>query len=162
MDNTHSDVAAKPEAVSDRIEKQAVLRAPRSRVWQALTDSAQFGQWFRVRLDGPFIAGQPLSGQITHPGYEHLRFTVEVVALEPERYFAFRWHPYAIDPAVDYASEEPTLVEFTLAEQDGGTLLSVVESGFDRIPEYRRAEAFRMNSGGWAAQLGNIRQYVEG
>ena len=145
---------------TDRIEKNAVLRAPRSRVWRALTDWQEFGQWFRVALDGPFVEGAAVRGKITHPGYEHLTMEVTVERMEPERYFAYRWHPYAIDPQVDYSTEPTTLVEFRLEEAAGGTALTIVESGFDRIPAARRAEAFRMNEGGWTAQLTNIERHV--
>ncbi|MCE9579750.1 MAG: SRPBCC family protein [Deltaproteobacteria bacterium] len=146
---------------TDRIEKHIELRAPRARVWRALTDAGEFGAWFRVALDGPFVVGARVGGQLTYPGYEHVRMEVEVERIEPEHTFAFRWHPHAIDPAVDYSAEPPTLVEFTLAEVAGGTRLTVVESGFDRVPAARRAEAFRMNEGGWVAQLDNVRAHVE-
>ncbi len=143
-----------------RIEKQIEITAPVSRVWRALTDSRQFGEWFRVKMDGPFVAGQPLSGQITYPGYEHLRMEIVVKAIEPEKFFSYTWHPYAIDPKVDYTKEEPTLVEFRLEPTGGGTLLTVTESGFDKIPSARRAEAFKGNDGGWAQQMKNIQAYV--
>ena len=147
-------------SVTDRIEKRAVLRAPRSRVWRALTDAREFGTWFRVRLEGPFVEGTTVRGHITHPGYEHVTMEVAVVSIQPEHYFSYRWHPYAIDPAVDYSSEPTTLVEFRLAEAPEGTLLTITESGFDRIPLARRAEAFRMNEGGWTAQVVNIERHV--
>ncbi|MFT3927144.1 MAG: SRPBCC family protein [Myxococcales bacterium] len=137
-----------------------MLRATQARVWQALTDSKEFGAWFRVSLEGPFVVGQKVKGHITYPGYEHLKMEVVVEKMEAQRLFSYRWHPYAIDPKVDYASETPTLVEFKLEERPGGTLLTVVESGFDQVPAARRAEAFRMNDGGWATQLKNIEQYV--
>lgn len=143
-----------------RIEKQIELNAPVSRVWQALTDYQQFGEWFRVKLNGPFVAGQTTRGQITYPGYEHLKFEASVQKIEPERYFSYTWHPYAIDPKMDYSTEQPTLVEFTLEETAKGTLLRVTESGFDKIPANRRAEAFRMNEGGWASQMENIRTFL--
>jgi len=145
---------------TDRIEKKIVLKASRSRVWRALTDSKQFGEWFLVALEGEFVAGQRVTGRITHKGYEHLRFEVLVEKIEPETLFSMRWHPYAIDPAVDYSSEPMTLVEFRLKEIPEGIELSVVESGFDRIPAERRAEAFRMNEGGWSQQVKNIERYV--
>jgi uncharacterized protein YndB with AHSA1/START domain len=146
--------------MTDRIAKTIELRAPVSRVWRALTDHNEFGQWFRVRLDGPFAPGQVSRGQITHPGYEHLRWEAVVQTMEPERLFSFTWHPYAVDPKQDYSSEPPTLVEFSLEETGAGTLLRVVESGFDKLPPHRRDEAFRMNEGGWTAQLGNIARHV--
>ena len=147
-------------ASSDRIEKQVVLRATRARVWRALTNHEEFGTWFRVKLDGPFVAGQTLRGHITHPGYEHVTMELDVERIEPERLFSYRWHPYAIDPKVDYKAEPSTLVEFRLDEAPGGTKLTVTESGFDRIPAHRRDEAFRMNEGGWAQQLVNIERHV--
>lgn len=147
---------------SDRIEKEALLRAPRARVWRAISDAREFGAWFRVALDGDFVVGRAIHGRITHPGYEHLTMEMQIEAMEPESRFAFRWHPYAIDPAVDYGAEPTTLVEIRLADAAGGTRVSVVESGFDRIPAARRAEAFRMNEGGWAAQMENVRVHVDG
>jgi uncharacterized protein YndB with AHSA1/START domain len=146
--------------MSDRIEKTIELKAPISRVWRALTDHQEFGTWFRVRLEGPFVPGRVAAGQITYPGYEHIRFEAVVQKMEPERLFSFTWHPYAVDPKVDYSGEPPTLVEFTLEKTATGTLLRVVESGFDRIPAKRRNEAFRMNEGGWSAQIKNIARHV--
>ena len=145
---------------NDRIEKQIELKAPVSRVWRALTDYREFGEWFRVKFEGPFVAGQVSRGQITHPGYEHLRMEVVVQKIEPERYFSYTWHPYAIDAKVDYSKETPTLVEFRLEKNATGTLLKETESGFDKIPSGRRAEAFRMNDNGWAQQLKNIESHV--
>ena len=146
--------------VNDRIEQQIDLKAPVSRVWRALTDYREFGEWFRVKLEGPFVAGKEARGRITHPGYEHLQMTMVVQKIEPERLFSYTWHPYAIDPKVDYSQETPTLVEFTLEKSAKGTLLKVTESGFDRIPSGRRLEAFRMNENGWGQQLKNIESYV--
>jgi uncharacterized protein YndB with AHSA1/START domain len=147
---------------SDRIEKKLLLRAPRPRVWRALTDADEFGAWFRVKLEGSFAVGQRIEGRITHPGYEHLTMHVTVERMDAERVFSFRWHPYAVDPKIDYSTEPATLVEFRLEEASGGTLLTVVESGFDQIPAERRAEAYRMNDQGWAAQLENIQRHVAG
>jgi uncharacterized protein YndB with AHSA1/START domain len=144
----------------NQIEKQIELKAPVSRVWKALTDHNQFGEWFRVKLDAPFKAGEPSTGYITWPGYEHLKWEAVVQDIEPETYFAFTWHPYAIDPNVDYSTETPTLVEFRLQPTATGTLLTVTESGFEDIPAHRRAEAFRMNGNGWAQQMDNISIYV--
>jgi uncharacterized protein YndB with AHSA1/START domain len=145
---------------TDRIEKAIVLRAPRSRVWRALTDAQEFGTWFGVKLEGPFEAGARLRGRITHPGYEHVTMGVTIVTLEPERCFSWRWHPNAVEAGVDYSTEPTTLVEFRLEEVPGGTRLTVVESGFDRIPLARRAQALEANEGGWKAQIENIARHV--
>ena len=144
----------------DRIEKRIELKAPISRVWRALTDYREFGEWFRVKLDGPFVAGEVSRGYITYPGYEHLKWEAAVTAMDPERLFAFTWHPYSVDPAVDYSKEPPTLVEFKLEKTASGTLLVLTESGFDRIPAHRRDEAYRMNDGGWTEQMKNIEGHV--
>jgi uncharacterized protein YndB with AHSA1/START domain len=146
--------------MNDRIEKRIELNAPVSRVWQALTDYHQFGQWFGVNLEGPFVVGKTARGQITYPGYEHVTLEATVQKIEPEQFFSYTWHPYAVDPNVDYSAETPTLVEFKLEETAKGTLLTVTESGFDKIPANRRAEAFRKNEGGWGAQMENIQRYV--
>lgn len=147
--------------MSDMIQKTIDLKAPLEVVWAALTDHEKFGAWFRVRLNGPFVVGETSEGQITYEGYEHLRWTAQVVEITPMRRFAFTWRPYAVDPEVDYSKEEPTLVLFELVPIEGGVRLTVTESGFDRVPAHRRAEAFRMNEGGWSAQVDNIRAYVE-
>jgi uncharacterized protein YndB with AHSA1/START domain len=149
-----------PIKTTDRIEKTIELKAPIGRVWRALTDHREFGTWFRVRMDGPFVPGEVARGQTTYPGYEHLRWEAVIQKMEPERLFSFTWHPYAVDPNQDYSGEPPTLVEFTLQPTAGGTLLRIVESGFDKIPIKRRDEAFRMNDGGWSAQIANIAQHV--
>lgn len=147
--------------MSDWIEKEMFIRAPRSRVWRALADKSEFGRWFRVTFPpGQFTTGETVRGNITHPGYEHVVMEIEVVDVSPERRFAYRWHPYAIDPNIDYSSEPTTLVTFTLDEQPGGTLLKIVESGFDQIPPHRREEAIRMNERGWAGQIHNIDRHV--
>jgi uncharacterized protein YndB with AHSA1/START domain len=143
-----------------RIEKRIELKAPVSRVWRALTDHREFGKWFRVKLDGPFVPGQISRGQITYPGCEHLKWEAVVQKMEPERLFSFTWHPYAVDPKADYSKETPTLVEFRLEKTPSGTLLLLTESGFDKIPADRRLEAFRMNDGGWTEQMKNIESYV--
>lgn len=146
---------------SDRIERKILLKAPRSTVWRALANAESFGKWFGVALDGKrFVAGERTRGQITYPGYEHLVWDVQVARVEPERVFAFRWHPYAVEPEMDYSSEPTTLVLFELEDMDGGTLLKVVESGFDNIPVERRLKAFRMNSRGWDDQMTNIETYL--
>jgi uncharacterized protein YndB with AHSA1/START domain len=146
--------------MDNRIEKRIELKASIARVWRALTDHREFGQWFRVRLDGPFVPGQASRGRITYPGYEHLKWEAVVQKMEPPKLFSFTWHPYALDPEKDYSKETPTLVEFRLEEIPGGTLLLLTESGFDKIPDERRLEAFRSNEGGWTQQMKNIEAYV--
>ena len=145
---------------TDRIEKQVVLRAPRARVWRAIVNAEEFGEWFRVKLEGAFVEGATIRGKITYPGYEHVSMALQIDRIEPEHYFAYRWHPYAVDPSVDYSSEATTLVEFRLDDSDGGTLLTIVESGFDQIPLARRDKALRMNDQGWAEQTRNIERHV--
>ena len=146
---------------TDRIERRIVLKAPRSRVWRALSNAEEFGNWFGVALKGAtFTAGKRTQGRITHPGYEHLTWDVLIERVEPERLLSWRWHPAAVEAGVDYAKEPTTLVVFELADADGGTQLSVVESGFDRIPPERRLGAFRMNSEGWDVQMQNIEKHV--
>jgi uncharacterized protein YndB with AHSA1/START domain len=160
-----------PVEVTDRIEKKVLLRAPRARVWEAITDSQQFGQWFGVKFGGPFKAGQRISGAITpttadpavakmQEPYAGMRFDITIDRIEPERLFSFRWHPFAIDPKLDYSDEPTTLVEFTLEDAKGGTLLTVVESGFDRVPLARRTQAFTANEQGWAMQVTLIEKYL--
>ena len=146
---------------TDRIERNILLKAPRSRVWRALSNAEEFGDWFGVALKGKtFEAGQRVQGQVTYPGYEHVVWDVLIERLEPERLLSWRWHPAAVDPSVDYSQELTTLVVFELKEVEGGTLLSVVESGFDSLPPSRRLDAFRMNSGGWDQQMQNVEKYV--
>ncbi|HEY2460819.1 MAG TPA: SRPBCC family protein [Candidatus Acidoferrum sp.] len=146
---------------SNSLEKRIELKAPVSRVWQALTDYREFGEWFLVKLENPFVPGRPSRGQLLYPGYEHLVMEIVVQKIEPERLFSYTWHPYAIDPKVDYSQESPTLVEFILEKTATGTLLVVRETGFDKLPASRRDEAFRKNSGGWEQQLVNIERYVQ-
>jgi uncharacterized protein YndB with AHSA1/START domain len=145
---------------TDRIEKQIVLNSPRSRVWRAITDVREFNQWFGVALTTPFAPGAVVSGYITSPGHESLLMTAWVETMEPERCFSFRWHPSAIDPNVDYAADPTTLVTFILDEVDGGTKLTITETGFDALPESRRTKAFSGNASGWEQQLQRIRNYV--
>jgi len=156
---------------TDRIEKNVLLRAPRSRVWRALTDSKEFGSWFGMRLDGPFAPGAKLRGVITpttvdaevaamQQPYAGKEFELVVDRIEAERLFSFQWHPYDVQPGIDYLKEPMTLVTFTLEEQKGGVLLTVVEAGFDKIPLSRRAEAFKANEGGWAKQMELIAKYL--
>ena len=147
--------------MSDQIEKTIELNAPVDRVWRALTDYNEFGEWFRVKLDGPFQPGKVSTGCITIPGFEHVKWNATVKRMEAPSLFSFTWHPYAVDTAVDYSDETPTLVEFRLEPSAKGTRLIVVESGFDAVPSHRRLEAFRMNDGGWSAQIKNIKAHVE-
>jgi|SRR5882724_1253542 len=144
----------------DRIERQITLSAPLGRVWRALADHREFGQWFRLNLEGPFEVGKIARGRITHPGYEHLQWEALVEKIEPKSYFAFAWHPYAVDPSVDYSKEPRTLVEFRLKATKDGTHLTVTESGFEKIPAERRAEAIRMDGAGWTVQMENIKHHV--
>lgn len=146
--------------MENRIEKRIELKAPVSRVWRALTDYREFGEWFRVKIDGPFVPGKASTGHITYPGYEHLKWEAVVEKMEPEKFFSFTWHPYGVDPKRDYSKETPTLVEFRLEKTATGTLLRLSESGFDKVPKDRREEAYRMNEGGWAEQMKNIEAYV--
>lgn len=144
----------------DKIEKQIQIEAPVSRVWRAITDYREFGDWFKVKLDRPFVPGEASHGKMTHPGYEHVEWNATVKEIQPESLFSFTWLPYAIDPNVDYSGETPTLVEFHLTPTDGGTLLVVTESGFENVPAHRREEAFRMDEKGWEAQVKNIAKHV--
>jgi len=149
-----------------RIEKRIELKAPVSRVWRALTDYREFGEWFRVKLEGPFVVGQVSRGYITHPGYEHVKWEALVQKMEPERLFSFTWpHAESLDKATyspDYSKAPRTLVEFRLEKTASGTLLTVTESGFENIPADRREEAFRQNDGGWTEQMKNIEKFVAG
>jgi uncharacterized protein YndB with AHSA1/START domain len=151
-----------PTTETDRIERSIVIDAPRERVWHALSNAEAFGTWFGADLKGQsFRPGQRTRGQITIKGYEHLPFDIVIDRIEPQTLLSYRWHPYAVDPKVDYEHEERTLVTFTLKDMPGrGTLLTVVESGFDRVPPHRRFEAFRMNDRGWAAQMDAIARHV--
>ena len=146
--------------MNDRIEKRIDLKAPIDRVWRALADHRQFGQWFRVKMNDPFVPGQEAVGQVLYPGYEHIIWRAVIQKMEPETYFSFTWHPYAVNPGVNYDQEEPTLVEFRLTPTPSGTLLVLTESGFDKIPAERRNEAFLRNDGGWNEQVRNIEAYV--
>jgi uncharacterized protein YndB with AHSA1/START domain len=157
---------------TDRIEKRVVLRAPLERVWRAISDAEEFGRWFGVRFDEPFVEGASITAAIApttvddqvarrqepHAG---VKSTWQIVAIEPRRRFAYRWHPFAIDPDVNYDSEPTTLVEFTLSETDDGVLLTITESGFDAIPPARRSASFEANSEGWAIQTDLVRRYIE-
>jgi len=147
---------------TDRVERSIHIQAPRERVWRALANAEQFGTWFGAELAGQtFQPGQRTRGRITICGHEEAWFDVVIEAMEPPTRMAFRWHPYSVDPAVDYSVEERTLVTFTLSEAPGpSTMLRVVESGFDRLPPQRRQEAFRMNNQGWDVQLANVARHA--
>jgi uncharacterized protein YndB with AHSA1/START domain len=148
-------------STTDRIERKILLNAPRSRVWRALTNAEEFGSWFGVALKGKrFIAGERVQGNVSYPGYEHVVLEILIERVEPESLLSWRWHPAAIEPNVDYSREPTTLVVFELQEVQNGTLLSVVESGFDKVPPARRLEAFRLNSEGWDEQMSNIKKHV--
>jgi uncharacterized protein YndB with AHSA1/START domain len=148
-------------ASTDRIERKILLKAPRARVWRALSDAAEFGDWFGVDFKGKaFVAGKAVQGKVTYPGYEHISMEVQIERIVPQQLLSWRWHPAAIDPAVDYSQEPTTLVVFELEEVDGGTLLTVVESGLDKIPPGRRATVFRLNTSGWDEQMLNIEKHI--
>jgi uncharacterized protein YndB with AHSA1/START domain len=158
-------------ATTDRIEKKILLSAPRSRVWMALTDATEFGEWFGVRFDGPFVEGRPLSGVIVpttadaevakaQQPYAGKPFEITVERIQPERLFSFRWHPFAMEPGVDYSKEPTTLIVFTLEEAPNGIMLTVTESGFDQIPLSRRAKAFAANEGGWTMVVTLIEKHL--
>jgi uncharacterized protein YndB with AHSA1/START domain len=146
----------------DRIEKQIHINAPVARVWRALTDHREFGEWFGVKIDGPFVAGEASTGHMTIPGYEHIKWDTVVQEIDAERFlFAYTWHPYAIDPEHDYSKEPSTRVEFRLSSSGGGTSVTVTETGFSKLPPDRMPEAIRKNSGGWEQQLKDIKEHAE-
>ena len=156
---------------TDRIEKKVVLRAPRARVWRAISDSTEFGSWFGVKFDAPFVPGVAMQGVLTpttvdpeaaerQRAYEGRAFGLMIDKIEPMELLSFRWHPYAVEPNVDYSAEPMTLVTFELADDPAGTLLTITESGFDAIPIARRAKAFAANDGGWTAQAKLVEKYI--
>lgn len=156
---------------TDRIEKKILLRAPRPRIWRALADSTEFGRWFGMKFDGPFVPGKPVHGVIVpttvnaevaaaQKQYEGFPVEILIEKMEPERLLSFKWHPYAIERGVDYSAEPMTLVSFTLEDAPGGVMLTVVESGFDGIPLARRAQAFSANDGGWTMMVKIIEEYL--
>lgn len=156
---------------TDRIERQVLLRAPQEKVWRAISDAKRFGSWFGMDLDGPFVAGKAMTGRIRpttvdpetakmQERYAGTPVAFEIDRIEPMTTFSFRWHPYSVDTTADYAAEPTTLVTFTLAPAEGGTLLTIVESGFDHIPIARRAQAYEANAGGWAKQAELIEKYL--
>lgn len=154
MTTTHAATST-----TDRLQKQIALRATPARVWRALSTAREFGAWFGATLRTEFAPGATVEGSVAFQG-KQLAITFQIERMEPERLLTFRWHPFAIDPAVDYSSEPTTLVELALAPAPEGTLLTVTESGFDKLPLARRAKAFEMNAGGWAQQLENIARHV--
>jgi uncharacterized protein YndB with AHSA1/START domain len=145
---------------TDRIEKRVFLRAPRARVWRALTDARQLGEWFGVKMEGSFAPGAHIRGQVLHKGYEHIRFEMTIERMEPEKLFSWRGHPHPVDPNADYSAEATTLVVFELEEVKEGTMLTLVESGFDGLPLVRRLEAYRGNEQGWEMQMKAIERHV--
>ena len=156
---------------TDRIEKRILLHAPRQRVWRALADSTEFGRWFGMRFDGPFVPGGSIRGVIVpttvnaevakaQKPYEGLPFDLTIEQMEPERLFSFRWHPNAVERGVDYSAEPTTLVVFTLEDVADGAMLTVTESGFDQVPLARRAKAFSANEGGWSVMVKVIEEYL--
>ncbi|GAA0270179.1 SRPBCC family protein [Pseudomonas rhodesiae] len=148
--------------VLDRIERKILLNASRKKVWDALTDAEQFGQWFGIALKGKaFAEGETVEAPITYPGYEHVIWKARIERILPQTLFSFRWHPFAVDDTIDYDKENPTLVEFTIEDHAPGILLRVVESGFNEIPDARRQKAFKMNSRGWDEQMGNIENFLK-
>jgi len=157
--------------ITDRIEKKILLRAPLERVWKAISEADRFGAWFGVAFDGPFTEGAHLTGRIVpttvDPEIAKLQaphagkpFEFSVDRIEPMQKIAFRWHPFAVEPGVDYSNEPTTSIVFALREAEGGTLLTITESGFDQIPLARRAAAFKANDGGWAMQTTLIAKYL--
>jgi uncharacterized protein YndB with AHSA1/START domain len=156
---------------TDRIEKNILLHASPERVWRALSDSAEFGSWFGVKFDGPFAQGAHVRGVIVpttvnaevakaQKPYEGKPFEITIERMEPERVLSFRWHPFAVEPGVDYSAEPTTLVVFALEEVANGVMLTVTESGFDRIPLARRARAFTANEQGWGMVVTLIKEYL--
>ncbi|MBL0180661.1 MAG: SRPBCC family protein [Gemmatimonadetes bacterium] len=143
------------------MEKAPRRCCPRARVWRALSDATEFGTWFGITLDGPFVPGTTVHGNLRMAGLEHVTLEMRIERVEPEGYFSYQWHPGAIDPKVDYTTEPMTLVEFLLKETATGTAITIIESGFDQLPATRRVEAFRMNTGGWNGQSKKLAGYVE-
>jgi uncharacterized protein YndB with AHSA1/START domain len=147
---------------TNTVERSILIKGSRERVWRALTNAEEFGAWFGANLSGQvFEPGRRARGLMTEPGMEHMYFDVVVERMQPQETMSFHWHPYAVLPDVDYSQEEPTLVTFTLKDAPGdGILLTVLESGFDNIPQHRRREAFEMHSKGWEYQLQNVARHA--
>lgn len=146
--------------MNDKIVKRVELRAPASRVWRALSDHEEFGRWFRVRLDGPFVEGAVSTGQMTYPGYEHMPWLATVERIEPEQLLSFRWHDFDEDSDVDIVLQPTTHVEFRLEPAGNGTVLTITESGFEALPDHRRIAAMRSNTDGWNIQAENLASHV--
>ncbi len=145
---------------TDRIETRIEVRAPRARVWRAVSSAKEFGAWFRIVFEDSFAPQKRLKGRMARKTGADLLIEFQIDQIQPEDYFSYRWHPYAMDPSVDYSAEPTTLVEFRLEEIADGTAVTITESGFDAIPLSRRAEAFQKNTGGWIAQAKNLAIYV--
>jgi uncharacterized protein YndB with AHSA1/START domain len=146
---------------TDRIEREVVLKTPRARVWRLLCNASKFGEWFGVALKGKsFVPGKRIKGNLTRRGYERIVWDAVIQLMVPERLLSLRWHPYAVRFAYNYSNEPTTLVEFKLTDADDATLLTIVESGFNALPESRREEAYQMNSAGWDEQIKNIEKHV--
>jgi len=161
MQNVERDEARATGESPDRIRKELIVPAPPGRVWRALADAREFGEWFRVDLGGAsFVPGQEIAGKLLEEGFEHIAWRVTIEQMLPERLFSFRWHPFAIDPGVDYAREPMTLVQFQLGPAPGGTRLVIVESGFAGLLRTRRDEAYRMHDQGWSIQCERIAAHV--
>ncbi len=152
--NVHKD--------QDRVEKVVDLAAPVARVWRALTDHNEFGEWFRVRLDNPFKVGATTTGVMTSPGHEHMNWVSVTEQMDHERLFAFSWPPSAIDPDTEYEKGAKVRVEFRLEPSESGTRLTITETGFQQFPETKRLEVLRSNVEGWDIQAKNIAAHVEG
>ena len=156
----------------NRIEKQIVLNAPRERVWQAIVDSRRFGTWFGIEFEGPFVEHARTPGRIVPTQVDDKVAAMQepwvgmacdffVERIQPMDRFAFRWYAYPEGPDEDPDGNTMTLVEFHLQDADGGTRLTITESGFERVPAAHRAKAFTDNEGGWAMQVQLIAKYLE-
>jgi len=147
--------------MTNSIQKTADFAVPIERLWRAITDHVEFGAWFRVALEAPFAVGETARGRVLYPGFEKVIWEAKVTQMQEPSLFAFTWHPYAIDPEVDYSKEEPTVVEFRLEPTAAGTRLTITETGFDALPDHRRPDALRLNDKGWTTQLENIGKHVQ-
>lgn len=148
-------------STQDKLVKVVDIKAPVSRVWQALTDHRQFGEWFRVDLNEPFAPGSRSTGLTLYPGYEGHEWLAVIETMEPETLFAFHWNHEDIEPGVPLAQQPTTRVEFRLEDTGSGTRLTITETGFAALPEHKRVEAIRLNTQGWDIQAKNISDYVD-